>query len=818
MNNKIFLGLFIFIAVISLGSAALTDQLTHYWDFDETSGTNAKDSGGIVVNNQLNMTLTGGAAFNPGHLGNGLFCDGTNDYAITDGSTDGTVGLPVGSGNWTLSAWVNSNEAATGTIYSSSTGLAERIFNGDFAHIRVFFGGADSGVVKPVLIQDNSTWQHVVIIKNSTTILTYVNNTLVNSTAGASTPIPAGNATLCADSGPGNYFDGRIDEFGIWNRSITSEEINLLYNAGAGLNALQTGVSLISPVDNFVTLNENLIFNASLSFNTDINLTNATLYIWYANSTLLNQTTNIVTGNVKNLTSWNITLPFESFNWNVLGCHINSTSGHNCEFAGQNFTLTYGFKTITEISTSPVIETQKSRFELNLTIPTISTISSAWFHYNNTRYSVVPSLISGFNYSLSESVVAPVVPTPTNINFHWEVLFASGFSQNTTTQQQTVNPHQNIEVGLSCSAGFDKALTFDFKDENLTSINSSAEYNINYGIDADNLNLIVFGNITNVNTFSVCVNSSLPEFITGKTQIKYGSGAYVEKDFFVYSGLTLTNETNNHTLYNLPSSLSTSFLVTVEDTSLTPYENKYVALLRWYPELNEYKVVSMGETDENGQIILKVITEDIDYRVGVYEKNGSLIKLAESTRFVCLVNPCTFVLKVSPIDEDFTSIFDVEYDLTYNATTSVWLLTYSDLSQRTTGMNLTIYKVTGTSVYPICSTFASSYTGVLTCDTSAYSGTFRAVVYRSASPAVPITQKVISTLTTAFSSSFGLWLSLIIGIPIASVFAFMSPVAAVIGGVIMLIPAFYLGAINLTILGGIAILGGITMHFLKRIG
>lgn len=799
---------------INVNALTLTDGLTHYWNFDETSGTIAEDNGGLAVNNMLNMTLTN-AIFDGGFIGNALSCDGVNDQATSSG---GTGGLPSGSGNWTLSFWTKSNESTTGIIYSSTTGSAERVINAVGGDLRVFFGGGDTGNINVPIVQDGTTWYHIVVKREDGRLLVYANSTqIANVTAAAS--ISVGNIRLCEDSAGGDDYNGTVDEFGIWNRSLSTDAINLLYDFGQG-NPYPFSifnVRLNSPTNNTATSDINVTFNATFTPQ-DTNLTNATINLWYTNGTLANQTTNTVTGSAVNSTLWNLSLNLGSYKWNVLACGINVTGGTVCEYASSNSTLTNGFETISETYNSTTFETLTETFALNFSIPIGSTIGVSNFYYNNTKYSLTPISLGGKNYSLNKSILIPSVATQTNKNFFWEIIFTNGFGQNSTTQTQTIQKYQGIQVGLNCPAGFDPSLTFTFQDENLTNMNNSAEYNINYGLAADTTDLAVYGNITNVGSFNVCINSTLISVITGDVQIKYGGNGYVEKDFFVYSGISLTNDTNNHTLYNLGTSLATSFLVTIEDTSLTPYQNKYAALLRWYPELNQYNVVSMGETDENGQVIFKVITEDIDYRVGVYEKNGTLIKLAEPSRFVCLVNPCTYTLKVSPTDVDFTSALNVDYEFTYNETTSIWLFTYSDTTQLTSGMNLTVYKVTGTSVYPICSSFASSYTGALTCDTSAYSGTFRAVIYRSASPATPLTQKVISTVTTAFTSTFGLWLSLILGIPIVAVFAYMSPIAGIIGAVIMLIPAFYLGSINLAILGGIAVLAGIVLHFLKRIG
>ena len=71
----------------------------------------------------------------------------------------------------------------------------------------------------------------------------------------------------------------------------------------------------------------------------------------------------------------------------------------------------------------------------------------------------------------------------------------------------------------------------------------------------------------------------------------YQTNNYVERRFYLYEGQSLSNSTGqSHTLYSLINSDATSFIFKAED-KLNPVPNKLFSLLRWYPELNEYKVV-----------------------------------------------------------------------------------------------------------------------------------------------------------------------------------------------------------------------------------
>lgn len=76
-------------------------------------------------------------------------------------------------------------------------------------------------------------WYHLVAIMTSTSGTLYVNGTSVVSLGSSS---EGGNAGLIwLGLGYNAYYDGLIDEFGMWTRALTTAEIALLYNNGAGL-------------------------------------------------------------------------------------------------------------------------------------------------------------------------------------------------------------------------------------------------------------------------------------------------------------------------------------------------------------------------------------------------------------------------------------------------------------------------------------------------------------------------------------------------------------------------------------------------------
>ena len=466
--------------------------------------------------------------------------------------------------------------------------------------------------------------------------------------------------------------------------------------------------------------------------------------------------------------------------------------------------------------TTPDIEEQISRFYLNITASNI-TQSNASLQYNNSIY---PMLIDNYNGTFTAfyyDLTLPKVDTDTTKEFNYSY-FVNENEYNTNNYSQLIYNLSNFIVSANqCSP---IAIKFNMLDEGeLTNINGSWEYNFKYGLN-NNTYIKQYGSFSDSSTLYICINETIsPVWYMGTGEIFYrNESTHVNRRYYLFSNTSLSNSSQtNITIYDLLITDQTSFKLTVEDTSLNPYENVYASLIKWYPDLNEYNVVDMGKTDETGSTIIHVKTEDVDYRIGVYEQNGTLIKLADPIRMICLTSPCTYTLQISPTEVDYTTFLNIEQSLTFNRTLGIWYYLFSDPSQKTTTMNLTVHKLTGTSSVLICDSHVTGYVGAITCNTSGYTGTLKAEVTRVASPPIIIVQKIVQIITTPFKSTWGLFLSIFLAIPIIFILAAFSPVAALIGGVLALLPAYFFGSITIGIVGGIAVLAGIVAHFLKRI-
>lgn len=594
---------------------------------------------------------------------------------------------------------------------------------------------------------------------------------------------------------------------------------NITYSLNSTIDFLTT---LNSPVDNYQTSLNEVQFNGTGDGSGSI--TNMSLWHNASGVFIRNQTnTSIYAGT--NISIFNATFGGNGFYlWNIQTCKIDGT----CGFGEFNRTFEIVELTFDDVSyTTPV----KSESLINITA-NISYHSSNWISisslltYNNTAYEGT-EIEKGNLVYFNITTTAPKVTTSTNITFYWSARLTNTtgtYYYNSSLYGQDVTPLQSINTtALSCPTGFSPAFNFtSLIENNLSKKNFTiVNYNLQYGTSGNKSALTSYGNLSNIASFNLCINSSEDSYYVGYGEIQYRITGFDERRFYIFSNTRLTNTTVPNSLYSLLTSDATTFQITATNTALIPYENHYITLLRWYPNLNSYRVVDMGKTDENGQTVLKIKTEDVDYRLGLYNNNGVLVKLLSPIRMICQTTPCVYNLIVDLTETDLTTFLNVQSNLSFNPTTSVFTYIWNDPSQDTTLMNLSVWNdFPDRKSVIICSTSSASFTGVLVCDVSAYTGQFRAEVYREASPPILIAQLLRSIRDDFIDATGGKTMGLFIGLILIIAMALMgvvSPPLVIILSVIAVIPLIFLGAISFSLFIVIGAIAGILLHFLRRI-
>ena len=254
MRNKkvlfLLFGLIIITQVIysQVPSYVPTNGLKAWYPF---SG-NANDLGG----SNLNGTVVGAT------LTNDRNGNGNSAYSFTSNQQ---INIPnSASSNYyplTISLWYNASVYPTGaqtnifSKYVSTSWNGYQILFGDNTNVSNSGGyenhgfGTQSWYVtsttnkvigyfnEPAFLQPNialNTWYHYVFVLDSTGGKIYVNGQLISSHNWTGTPTSCSNSFLWKIGGQydsSTWFNGKIDDIGIWNRALSVTEIQQLYTA-----------------------------------------------------------------------------------------------------------------------------------------------------------------------------------------------------------------------------------------------------------------------------------------------------------------------------------------------------------------------------------------------------------------------------------------------------------------------------------------------------------------------------------------------------------------------------------------------------------
>jgi hypothetical protein len=251
------------VATLSLATATIaqtvpnyvpTNGLVGWWPFNG----NANDESGNNNNGTVNgATLTSDRFGNSGkaYSYNGINSKidyngvdfGSSDFSITGWFKTSANIQPVGYGQMWFGGITNGSKVIEISVSSNTVGnnilwfyVRDSLFQSSWVNSNI-----------PV---NNDSWNHFVAIRNSSVLKLYFNGQLIDSTINVTLLDVLANGTYCSGNGLNNvtnrWFNGNLDDIGIWNRALTQQEISDLYNANI---CYQT-----------VTVTDTLIINTNL--------------------------------------------------------------------------------------------------------------------------------------------------------------------------------------------------------------------------------------------------------------------------------------------------------------------------------------------------------------------------------------------------------------------------------------------------------------------------------------------------------------------------------------------------------------------------
>lgn len=220
------------------------NNLTHYYSADNT----AIDSKGSI-----HGTLVNGATYSTGKINAGFGLDGVNDYVNVgnlfgfDGTTPFSISfifkLNANIDNYSIKYLVGNQ---TRTAFPTN-GTGVYLYTGDGgATNRLGFAMANNGNRLVVYIKNNlaiNTFYHCVVSYNgnglNSGLNTYINGVsekLSVFSDSLTLPISSSNqlSTFGSTLGTSDFFNGVIDEVGVWDRALSATDVTELYNGGAG--------------------------------------------------------------------------------------------------------------------------------------------------------------------------------------------------------------------------------------------------------------------------------------------------------------------------------------------------------------------------------------------------------------------------------------------------------------------------------------------------------------------------------------------------------------------------------------------------------
>ncbi|CAN7229348.1 exo-alpha-sialidase [Paenibacillus sp. LjRoot153] len=200
-----------------------------YLKFDETSGTAAADASG----NGNSGTVYNGAAWSTGKVNNGLLLDASNDYVDAGNKNS----LQFGKGDFTASAWVKP-DTVSGTkfiFWYGDVGTAVpswwvRMEAGKLA-FQIDGTSAPTGnyVSTDAVALSAGAWTHIAVTREDLIIRIYVNGIEMKGIYTSNVPdvsSASNGLTIGKDkNGTTRYWDGMIDEVRVYERSLSSQEI-----------------------------------------------------------------------------------------------------------------------------------------------------------------------------------------------------------------------------------------------------------------------------------------------------------------------------------------------------------------------------------------------------------------------------------------------------------------------------------------------------------------------------------------------------------------------------------------------------------------
>lgn len=226
----------------------LRQSLALYLPLNETA-----ESGNVTAvdnsGNGFDFTSVNSTLSTTGKVNNGRDFVKANQNYLLGGSTSST--LAFGGGNWSVQFWMNltgplPTTATNASVLTRNVNVSGAFNAGDFS-IALFF---NSGVTNISVNGANAitftqfgsiladTWHHIVLTNSGTTVSYYRDGSLIGTGTRTGTWLTGSNYMVIGipntNAAATQAINGKLDEVAKWNRTLSANEVSVLWNKGNG--------------------------------------------------------------------------------------------------------------------------------------------------------------------------------------------------------------------------------------------------------------------------------------------------------------------------------------------------------------------------------------------------------------------------------------------------------------------------------------------------------------------------------------------------------------------------------------------------------
>jgi len=436
-------------------------------------------------------------------------------------------------------------------------------------------------------------------------------------------------------------------------------------------------------------------------------------------------------------------------------------------------------------------------------------ISNTYLVWNNTEYSASLIAYADDLRTYKKTLTIPDFDNSVNIGFYWR-FDVDGSTVNTDTYTQSVNA---MVFGVCNETLNTTALNFFIRDEdNETSIPANMEF----FISSSSFNFSSY--LNGSSNYSFCIFPS-DSSVTINMDLIYYNSSYTTRNYYLRNA-TLSNATNNITLYLREDTHDIRFYL--RDKVYLPVSNAIIIIQKLEWDTNSFKTVAMCKSDNDGECITYLKTEDEYYIFEVIDSSNNVYLFpTKQLYYDYTIGYVTVSLNIGDATE-MSSLKRLPATCSYNSTTLFLSCWFTDTSGLHSTLCLDIYKKVGTSLtnhtYNYCASDVSAvYFTLVANETGDYYYTF---TYTDSTTGLSyIAYSGYFTIYNALDLQATYLFSLLSGIVIScfGLLTIYKPEMYVIGTALGMIICAVLAIYNVTfgMLVAIGILGIVIIHKVK---